>query len=308
MRDALGRFVCFVAICMIAFVGHQARGADAEAAGDASSASSSSAAPAESLIGAGKVVGLDYFFNHQVLKGRQYHYVWEDTKNTGFSKFGEVWKSLGAALAKVDHSPRAADLAKLSIYIICDPNTPEKAADHKPNYIDPGAIAAIDEWVQSGGVLMLMGNDVHNCEFDHLNQLSQTFGITFNRDDRNLVPTKADMIQGTFAAKDFPDHPIFAGVKMIYVKEICTLSTRAPAGPLLVADKQPGESGEGKDTIMAISHFGKGLVFAVGDPWFYNEYIDVRTTALPIENRKAARNLAAWLLGPSRAVDAGGDR
>ncbi len=32
--------------------------------------------------GKGKVVGLDYYFNHQLLKGQQYHYIWEDTASS----------------------------------------------------------------------------------------------------------------------------------------------------------------------------------------------------------------------------------
>ncbi|MCL5031418.1 MAG: hypothetical protein M1480_20640 [Bacteroidetes bacterium] len=63
----------------------------------------------------------------------------------------------------------------------------------------------------------------------------------------------------------FPDHPIFKGVKKIYLKEISTLKLSGSAKPVLT-DKG--------DVIMASSKLGKGFVFAVGDPWLYNEYID----------------------------------
>src|SRR5579862_5239781 len=56
-------------------------------------------------LGAGKVVGLDHFFNHQVKGGQQFHYVWEDTALSGFSKFGEVWKQFGATTAKLEKAP-----------------------------------------------------------------------------------------------------------------------------------------------------------------------------------------------------------
>ena len=66
--------------------------------------------PADPSLGAGKVVALDEFFNHQEKNGKQFHYVWEDTAASGFSKFGEVWKENGAQISKFDHAPTADDL------------------------------------------------------------------------------------------------------------------------------------------------------------------------------------------------------
>ena len=36
---------------------------------------------------------------------------------------------------------------------------------------------------------------------------------------------------------------------------------------------------------------GKGMVFAVGDPWLYNEYIDTRRLPAGYENAQAGKNL-----------------
>jgi unsaturated rhamnogalacturonyl hydrolase len=253
-------------------------------------------APVAEALGRGKVVGLDYFYNHQERDGKQFHYIWDDTTVSGYSKFGDVWQQYGATLGKLEKAPTLQDLRKFSVYIIVNPNTPAKAAGGKPNYIQPADIDAIVSWVNEGGVLALFANDKNNCEFEHLNQLSQRFGITFNEDLRNEVPNAKDRSPGTFNSAQFPDHPLFKDVKMIFMKEICTLGVKDPAKALLIADKQKGE---GKDIIMAISQLGKGLVFAVGDPWFYNEYIDVTSPNLTIENRKAAMNLARWLLTAS---------
>jgi unsaturated rhamnogalacturonyl hydrolase len=250
--------------------------------------------PADLAIGQGKVVCLDYFFNHQEKNGVQFHYIWDDTKASGYSKFGDVWKQYGATLASLTHAPTRDDLNHYSIYIIVNPSTEKNAADHKPNYIQPADAQTIAAWVNDGGVLAMFANDKNNCEFEHYNTLANEFGINFNGDLRNTVPTHKDMARGTF--NDFPsDEPLFAGVKMMYVKEICTLTVQPPAQPLLIADKQDGAVG--KDIIMATAHYGKGFVFAIGDPWFYNEYIDVKTPDLPIENRKAAKNFARWMLG-----------
>jgi unsaturated rhamnogalacturonyl hydrolase len=47
---------------------------------------------------------------------------------------------------------------------------------------------------------------------------------------------------------------------------------------------------------MASARAGKGLVFAVGDPWLYNEYFDSRKLPAEYENAKAGKNLFQWLL------------
>ena len=75
--------------------------------------------------------------------------------------------------------------AKPIMYIIVDPDT--KKETENPNFIQPGHIASIAEWVKNGGVLVLMGNDMNNAEFEHFNQLAALFGIRFNTDNYNQV-------------------------------------------------------------------------------------------------------------------------
>ncbi|MEY4336255.1 MAG: hypothetical protein RLZZ45_1174, partial [Bacteroidota bacterium] len=52
---------------------------------------------------------------------------------------------------------------------------------------------------------------------------------------------------------------------------------------------------EGK-SIMAIVQYGKGRVFALGDPWVYNEYVDGRKLPSEYENFKAVEDWVKWLL------------
>ena len=47
---------------------------------------------------------------------------------------------------------------------------------------------------------------------------------------------------------------------------------------------------------MAVSKYGKGTVFAVGDPWLYNEYTDGRKLPPEYDTFKAAQDLALWLI------------
>ena len=244
-------------------------------------------------IGKGKVVLLDYFFNNERKPGPdnrpvRYHYVWEDTANSGFSQLGETIIDLGADIDSLDVGPTAENLARASIYMIVDPDIPSE--NPAPHYIDASAREAIVDWVRAGGVLLLFGNDKGNAEFQHLNMLSERFGIHFNEDSRNRVEgNKFEM--GAF--EKFPSHPMFEGVNKIYLKEISTLKLSGAAESIL-ADKG--------DVIVGYSKFGKGEVIAVGDPWFYNEYFDNRKLPDGFENYKAAENMFRWLLKDAKTV------
>ncbi|HUO06857.1 MAG TPA: DUF4350 domain-containing protein [Phycisphaerae bacterium] len=265
--------------------------------------------PANPALGAGKVVTLDEFFNHQEKNGKQFHYVWEDTANSGFSKFGEVWKENGATVQKLHEAPTAEDLKKTSVYILVNPSTEKNAAGNQPNYIDEKSIDAIEAWVKDGGVLLMLANDKNNCEFEHYNKLAERFGFTFDGNLRNTAPRPADRPHAIFERErdHFPNHPLFAGLDRIYMKEITTITVKDPSTALLVVDKDPKESdpksggvGEGKDVIMFAAKVGKGTVLAIGDPWIYNEYIDLNKP--PVDNRKGAVNLVQWLLTAAQPV------
>ena len=67
--------------------------------------------------------------------------------------------------------------------------------------------------------------------------------------------------------------------------------TTTPAVPVVIKEG---------DVVMAIAKYGKGTVFAVGDPWLYNEYVDDRKTLPGFDNYEAANDLAAWLLKQSK--------
>ena len=114
-----------------------------------------------------------------------YHYKWEEMPNSGFSFWGNVFRNYGVKTEALVEAPTTANLKQANIYIIVDPDTKEE--NEHPNFIEPQHIKAITDWVKSGGVLVLMGNDIGNAEFDHFNQLARQFGIQFNKDSRNRV-------------------------------------------------------------------------------------------------------------------------
>ena len=241
-----------------------------------------------------KVVALDYYFNHEMKKdsdGKEYqfHYIWEDKENSGYSQLGSLIESLDVSLYKISQAPTLSELKKVSIYIIVDPDT--KLESPNPNYISDSSITEIVKWVKGGGVLMMLANDKGNCEFEHLNKLAGKFGLHFNEvSTNNVTGTNYDM--GKF--DKLPNHPIFKNVKKIYMKEISTLNLEEPAKPVLV---------DNDNVIMAGSNFGIGFVLAVGDPWLYNEYIDHKVLPNDFQNLSAARNLFNWLLSKAAVVN-----
>jgi unsaturated rhamnogalacturonyl hydrolase len=81
-------------------------------------------------------------------------------------------------------------------------------------------------------------------------------------------------------------NPIFKPAK-VYMKDICSITVTAPAKGIM--DWQG-------NTVMAVAHVGKGLVFATVDPWFYNEYTDGRHLPPEFRNFEAAGEFTGWLV------------
>lgn len=239
-------------------------------------------------IGAGKTILLDYYFNHETkqdITGRtiQHHYIWEELSNGGYSFLGDIFKSYGVRTKKLEEPVSADNLKDADIYFIIDPDWPKE--NKTPAYIEDRHTEAIYNWVKEGGVLMLFANDSNNVEFKNYNRLAERFGIHFNENNpRNLV--KDDYFPaGTIAVP--PGHPIFKTARNIYIKEISSLTLNAPAKAVLT-DKG--------DNIIGVSKVGKGTVFAIGDPWLYNEYLDGRKLPASLENFQAAHDLVKWLI------------
>ncbi|SER93989.1 glycoside hydrolase family 88 protein [Pedobacter rhizosphaerae] len=237
--------------------------------------------------GKGLTVTVDNFFNNEYITGPTgdkipFHYVWEEDDNNGFSLFGKIFNDAGVKTATLKSAPTTANLKGSNIYIIVDPDTEKETAN--PNFMNAGHAKQIAEWVKAGGVLVLLLNDAGNCEIAKFNVLPETFGIHFNEDSRNRVQG-ANFEQG--AIKIPAGNSIFKTAKKVYIKEISTLVAKTPAVSALT---------DNGDVIIATAKYGKGTVFAVGDPWFYNEYIDGRKLPADFENFKATNDLVNWLI------------
>lgn len=229
----------------------------------------------------------------------RWHYLWNDTTMGGYSVLGNLFREKGATLQTLITSPTLQNLNAASIYIIADPDN-DKETD-KPNYMSEDVAQIITTWVNEGGTLVLFANDSSNCELHKFNILAQKFGITFNNDNR-LVVQDPHFEQGE--VKIDLNSPIFKTAKNIYLKGICSVSATYPAQVILstqdYATISTGKVGTvlqpEKFGVIAVAKYGKGTVFALGDPWIYNEYIGHRRLPKGFENDKAAKDWVNWLM------------
>lgn len=242
---------------------------------------------AQVFTSSAQTVTLDYYFNHETHKNRsgqevRFHYMWEDTENTGFSILGEVFKKQGVKLQSLESAPTMANLKDANIYIIVDPDTKKETAH--PNYIEERDINEIEKWVKAGGVLVMLANDSANVELPHFNNLAAKFGMHFNDDLQNHVIDDSHFNDGAIITANTP---IFKTAKKIFMKDVCSIDIKPPA--------YAGLRNSNNAVIIAIAKYGRGTVVAVGDPWLYNEYTNGRLPA-GYENDKAAEDIARWLI------------
>jgi unsaturated rhamnogalacturonyl hydrolase len=238
--------------------------------------------------GHGATVLLDAWFNSQKRPNAfgqdgYFHYKWDDLSNSGYSLLGHVFRNFGAETKTLATKPTLADLHQAQVYIIVSPDIPAK--NPNPHYMQAEDATQIAAWVKAGGVLMIMENDPQNADIEHLNLLAEHFGIHYNNIMRNRVDgNKFEM--GKISVDG--GGPVFHDPHTLYMKEICTISTKSPAVSLL------RESG---DVLMATAKYGKGTVFATVDPWLYNEYTDGRKLPAAYDNYAAGKELVRWILG-----------
>ena len=242
---------------------------------------------ADAKLGRRDTVLLDAWFNSQKRPdafGQQvsFHYKWNDLSDSGFSLLGHIFRNFGAATTTLYSAPTLDALRKAQVYIIVSPDIPVK--NPTPNYMQPDDAAQIADWVKAGGVLMIMENDPANADLDHLNILADRFGIHFNSLLRkHVIGTQWDL--GKVAIKG--GGPIFHDPHTIYVKDVSTITVKSPAVAQIT---------DNGDILMATAKYGKGTVFAVVDPWLYNEYTDGRKLPAEYDNFAAGRDLVRWVL------------
>jgi unsaturated rhamnogalacturonyl hydrolase len=268
-------------------LGENAMLADPQTAGAFILAATEMETAANARLGRGKTILLDAWFNSQKRAdafGRQvsFHYKWNDLSDSGFWLLGHIFRSFGAATDTLYGPPTPEALSKAQVYIIVSPDIPVK--NPNPNYMRSEDAAVIASWVKAGGVLMIFENDPANADLDHMNLLADRLGIDFNSVLRKHV-IGDNWAMGRVAVQ--PGGPIFQNAHTIYMKDVSTITATAPAVAQLV------DSG---DILMATAKYGRGTVFAVTDPWLYNEYTDGRKLPMEFDNFAAGKEVVRWVL------------
>ncbi|GAA4084288.1 DUF4350 domain-containing protein [Mucilaginibacter panaciglaebae] len=234
-----------------------------------------------------QTVTLDSYFNHEthkISKGTaRFHYLWDDEKDSGFSIWADIFKTYGFALDTLGSAPTVSNLINSSIYIIVDPDTKKETVN--PNYIQEQDADQITQWVKAGGVLVLMANDSANVELTHFNILAGKFGLHFNNDLQNHVLDDKHFADGIGLPVD---KAIFPSAPKTFLKDVCSI------GIATANAKSAIKSADGQWNIAVTLKYGKGTVFAVGDPWLYNEYVNGRLPGV-YKNDIAAKELTSWL-------------
>jgi hypothetical protein len=217
------------------------------------------------------LVALDCFHNNESSP----HYTWQLTSVGGYSQFGQLILGLGADTISIRTAMDSTVLAPVKVLIIADPDDSSEATN--PNFMTAAEADVLDKWVQRGGSLMLLGNNKGNCDFTHFNLCAAKFGITFNQDTQS----------GSSDLGPLPQHPLFTGCDTLHIVGICTQTLAAPAQAIFTV---------GGNVLISTVLKGNGKVFAMGDPWIYNEYINSK------DNKACGTNVMKWLLGQTTGV------
>jgi unsaturated rhamnogalacturonyl hydrolase len=235
----------------------------------------------------GQTVVVDAWFNSQKRKNAAgqdefFHYKWDDMSDSGYSLLGSMFASHGAALGTLYSAPTAKNLEQAQYYVIASPDNPSK--NPNPHYAQPEDGEEIAKWVKQGGVLVLLENDPPNADIEHFNNIADRFGIHFNTVLSHHV-VGDDYAPGLIAVQ--PDGALFHGAHTLYMKDTCTITVSAAARSLLT---------DRGTIVIATTKYGKGTVFAVVDPWIYNEYTDGRKRAPIDDNFAAGQEVVRWLI------------
>ena len=241
----------------------------------------------ESGLARGDTVVVDGWFNSQLRPdafGQQvnFHYKWNTWDNPGYSLFGHLFREFGAQLSELDAEPTLANLKGADVYVIASPDNLDK--NPHPHFANSQDAAELAEWVNTGGVLVIMENDTSFADLDHFNVIGDKFGIHFNSVLRKHV-IGANWEQGRIDIDG--KGPVFHHPHTIFVKDVCTITVIKPTRSVL---------DEGDDIFMATAKYGKGIVIAMTDPWLYNEYTDSRKLPALYDNYAAGKEFVRWIL------------
>jgi PKD repeat protein len=217
-----------------------------------------------------------------------------------YSKFASLLEDRGYEVKTLNSSQITSEkLNNYSIFVIPAPTKP----------FDANEITAIREFVSTGGNLLLInewGGDFR--QGSNLNDLSKSFGISFNNDTvndptNNFHNTPSYVLihefRGHYITKDINEFLYPAGCSLVATNSIAWADddsyTTLPNIPLV---KSKAEKELGNIAVLAATNFERGRVVCIGDGDFCDD-LDVdgngRANIEGYDNKKLALNIMEWL-------------
>lgn len=247
----------------------------------------------DNTLGRGTSVLMDGWYNNDQRKNAagktvEFHYKWDDYSNPGFSLLGHIFRSHGTETETLYAAPTLQALKGAEVYVIVSPDNLAKSAD--PHYMNQHDAEEVAAWVKQGGTLLLMENDPANADITHMDLLADIFGLHFNNVLTHHV-IGDDFGAGRIDMSEVA--PPFTHPHKLYMKDTCSLT---------LSGRAVGRLTYRGDILMASATYGKGLVFAVADPWLYNEYTDGRKLPAEYDNFAAGQEWVRWLLERQRRI------
>ncbi|MGB6198416.1 MAG: glycoside hydrolase family 88 protein [Candidatus Acidiferrales bacterium] len=240
-------------------------------------------------VGKSDTLLFDGWFNSQTRKDASgqmvpFHYKEHDKSNSGDSFLAHIFHTYGVTTGTLTTAPTLAKLARTNIYVVVPPDVP--LWNPNPHYIQPADAAQVAAWVKQGGVLAIFANDPLNCDLAGLNRLGKPYGIQFQD------VTKFHMLDGEPHDKGkipvAAGGPIFHSAHTLFMKDTTDLALSGNAKSVLTYNGV---------VVLGTAKYGKGTVFAVIDPWLYNEYTDGRKPNMEgIDNYAAGWEVVRWLI------------
>jgi unsaturated rhamnogalacturonyl hydrolase len=240
-------------------------------------------------VGKGKTLLFDGWFNSQTRKDASgqmvpFHYKEHDKSSSGYSFLAHIFHAYGVTSNTLTTAPTLAKLAHTNIFVVVPPDV--SIWNPNPHTVQPADAVQIAAWVKQGGVLVVFANDPLNADLDGLDRVGKPFGIQFQKVTRFHMLDSDPHDKGKIPIA--AGGPIFQSAHTIFLKDTTDLSLSGNAKSALTYNGV---------VVMATAKYGKGTVFAVVDPWIYNEYTDGRKPDMEgIDNDAAAWEFVRWVI------------
>lgn len=192
----------------------------------------------------------------------------------------------------------AKSLAGVNVVLIANPSDKAAGTNPPPHHVSAPDIAALTQFVQAGGGLMILGNqEAHNLETTNLNRLLAQFGLQLvdKHTDIKLLPLPKTT-------------PVIGGLNWLYysgdqvvltaghsAKPRALVSNDLSIKPINGPRNEPG-------CLLAVAEPGKGRVVLVTDAgWITDDSLAGKpigeTTVKGSDNWEIMRRLSRWAAG-----------